>query len=126
MAPGFELAVADDTANQLFASLWSAKAFDKPIDLKTGPYGDIGKLYDTVELQAMVPPYVDASGSSLKLTIGDVMATFLLQGQPVTKVAMNAEVDVTVKTDATGALRLDVGDPTVCVDVDDQGVMGAN
>ena len=126
MSQGFEVAVADDTANQLLTSLWAAKAFDVPLDLKTGPYGDIGTLYDTVQLQAMVPPYVDATGSSLQLTVGDLVATFLLEGQPVTKIAINAQVGVTATTDSTGAIRLDVGNPTVFVDVDDQGVMGAN
>nr|HEX4318501.1 Ig-like domain-containing protein [Kofleriaceae bacterium] len=126
---GFQLAVADDAANQLLASLWTAKAFDQTLDLTTGPYGQIGTLYDSVQLQAAVPPFVDLSGDGLKLTVGDLMATFSLKGQPVTRVAVNAQVDVKVTADPmTGALRLDVGTPTVYVDVDDdaEGVMGAN
>jgi hypothetical protein len=58
---GFQVAVADDAANQLLTSFWSAKGMETTIDLKTGPYGNIGKLYDSVELSAKVPPFIDAS-----------------------------------------------------------------
>lgn len=126
MSQGFQVAVADDVANQLLASLWSAKALDRTLDLKTGPYGNIGTLYDSVELEAMVPPYIDANAGQVTLTVGDLMATFKLNGEAVTKIAISAEVGVKVKTDPNGALRLDVGDPTVFVDVDSNGVMGAN
>ena len=124
---GFQVAVADDAANQLFSSLWAAKGLDKTLDLKTGPYGDVGVLYDSVNISALVPPYVDASSDGLKLTIGDLMATFLLGNEAVTKIAINAQVDVKVNAAATtGAMRLDVGNPTVYVDILDEGVMGAN
>ena len=75
LSHGFQLAIADDAANQLLASLWSAKGLDKTLMLKTGPYGDVGKLFDSVELQAAVPPFVDATAGRLELTIGDLMAT---------------------------------------------------
>src|SRR5262249_22903010 len=58
LSHGFQLAIADDAANQLLASLWSAKGLDKTLMLKTGPYGDVGKLFDSVELAAAVPPFV--------------------------------------------------------------------
>jgi hypothetical protein len=62
LSHGFQLALSDDAANQLVGSLWAAKGLDKTIDLTTGPYGDVGKLYDSVALQTMVPPFVDATG----------------------------------------------------------------
>jgi hypothetical protein len=129
LSHGFQLAVADDAANQLFGSMWAAKALDKVISLKTGPYGDIGQLYDSVELSASVPPFVDASGSGLVLTIGDLTATFRNGEITATEVVINAQVEVKVTNDPmTGAIRLDVGQPTVYVDVldDTEGVMGAN
>lgn len=127
LSHGFQMAVADDAANQLFTSLWSAKALDKTIDLTNGSYGEIGKLYDSVEVSAAVPPFVDASGSGLVLTIGDLMATFKNGGQIVTNVAINAQVDLEVSTNADGTLRFDVGTPTTYVDVlDDANVDGAN
>ncbi len=126
-AHGFELAVASNAANQLFGSFWAAGGMKDSIPLNTGNYGDLGQLYDSVQISAKVPPFVDAGGSSLKLTIGDLMATFMSGEIAVTQVAVNAEVDVQVKTDpTTGDISLDVGNPTTYVDVLDQGVMGAN
>jgi hypothetical protein len=126
MSHGFQLAVADDAANQLVTSLWSAKGLDATLDLKTGSYGTIGQLYDSVEISAKVPPFVDASGEKLMMTVGDMVASFKLAGSVTTAVAINAEVALEIINDADGALRFDVGDPTVYVDVLDDGVEGSN
>jgi hypothetical protein len=126
MAHGFQLAVADDAANQLLTSMWSAKGLDKTIDLKNGSYGEIGKLYDSVELSVKVPPFVDASGTGLRLTLGDMIGSFKLNGSVVTQVAINADVDLKVVKGADGALRFDIGTPTTYVDVLDDGVEDAN
>ena len=126
-AQGFQLAVADDAANQLLTSLWAAHGMDAKLDLKTGSYGEIGTLYDRVEIAAAVPPYVDASGSKLVLTIGDLGATFMNGESVATKVVLNAQLALEVNADpTTGALRLDVGTPTTYVDVLDESVDGAN
>jgi hypothetical protein len=125
-ARGFELAVADDAVNQLLGSFWAAGGMDKAFDLDTGSYGAIGKLYDRVELSAKVPPFVDASGGALKLTIGDLVATFKNGAAVATQIAVNAELDVQVTAGADGKPRLDVGAPTTYVDVLDQNIDGAN
>ncbi len=124
---GFQLAVSDDAVNQMLTSLWSAKALDLGVDLKTGPYGEIGKLYSHVDITTKAPAWLDASGDKLKLVVGDLMASFKDDGgATVTQVTINAEVELEVKVDeATGALRLDVGKPTVYVDIDD-AIDGAN
>lgn len=126
MSHGFQLAVADDAANQLMTSLWSAKGLDGTLDLKTGSYGSIGQLYDSVQLEAMVPPYVDAHGERLVMTVGDMVASFKLDGSVTTAVAINAEVELEVINDADGSLRFDVGEPTTYVDILDEGVEGSN
>jgi hypothetical protein len=123
---GFELAIADDAANQLLASFWAARGMDKAFDLATGSYGNIGQLYDRVELSAKVPPFVDASGGSLRLTIGDLVATFKRGAAVATEVAVNAEVELAVTAGADGRPRLDVGTPTTYVDVLDENIDGAN
>jgi hypothetical protein len=123
---GFELAVADDAANQLLGSFWAAKGLDRAFDLTTGSYGQIGKLYDRVELAASVPPFVDASGGALKLTIGDLVATFKNGSAVATQVAISAEVSIKVVTGPDGKPRLDVGTPVTYVDVLDENVAGAN
>ena len=123
---GFALAVADDAVNQLLGSYWAAKGMDRTFDLTTGSYGDVGKLYDRVELSAAVPPFVDASGGALELTIGDLVATFKNGGATATAIAISAQVGIKVVTDPDGKPRLDVGTPTTYVDILDQNVDGAN
>jgi glucodextranase-like protein len=123
---GFALAVADDAANQLLASFWAARGLDRTFDLATGSYGDIGELYDRVELSAAVPPFIDAEGGALKLTIGDLLATFKNGSAVTTQIAVSAEVDLQITADATGKPRLDIGTPTTYVDVLDDDVSGAN
>lgn len=122
----FELAVADDAANQLLGSFWAAKGMDVGLDLANGSYGEVGKLYDRVEMSAKVPPFIDASGSALKLTVGDLLATFKNGPAITTQVAVNATMAVKVVPGAGGALRLDVGSPEVFIDILDENVDGAN
>ncbi|MEJ7597670.1 MAG: hypothetical protein WKG01_07160 [Kofleriaceae bacterium] len=123
---GFQVAISDDAANQMFTSLWSAGGLDATIDLKTGPYGEVGTLYDAVEISAKAPPFIDASGDKLGLTLGDLIITFKNGGATATEVALNAKLAVAIATNADGTLRLDVGEPTVYVDILDEGVEGAN
>jgi hypothetical protein len=127
MSQGFQLAMADDAANQLLTSMWSAKGMDTTLDLKAaGSYGTIGTLYDSVQLETKVPPFVDASGDKLVLTVGDMLASFKLGNTVTTAVAINAKVELAVVKGADGALRFDIGTPTVYVDILDEGIEGAN
>ncbi|NVB80872.1 MAG: hypothetical protein HOV81_20915 [Kofleriaceae bacterium] len=126
MSQGFQLAVADDAANQLLTSFWSAKGMDKTLDLATGSYGDVGQLYDSVELSVKVPPYVQATDGKLSLTVGDMVASFKLAGGIATQVAINAQVDLEVAAGPDGKLRFDIGTPTTYVDIIDEGIEGAN
>jgi hypothetical protein len=126
MSHGFQLAVADDAANQLLTSMWSAKGLETSLPLNNGTYGDVGKLYDAVALEAKVPPYLDATDDKLTLTIGDMLASFSLGSSVVTAVAINAQVELQVVKGSDGKLRFDVGTPTVYVDVLDEGIEGSN
>lgn len=123
---GFQLAIADDAANQLLTSLWAAKGLEAALDLETGTYGDVGKLYDRVEITAAVPPYIDATGDGLKMTIGDLVATFKNGEAIATRVAINAQLELKVTPAAGGGLRLDVGSPTTYVDILDENIDGTN
>lgn len=126
MNQGFQLAVVDNAANQLLGSFWAAKGMDYGIDLKNGSYGEVGKLYDRVEVSAKVPPFIDAHHDGLRLTVGDLLATFKNGTSIATQVAINAEVNLKVVAGANGALRLDVGTPDVFIDVLDENIDGAN
>lgn len=127
MSKGFQFAVADDAANQMLTSFWGAKGLETGFDLDNGSYGDIGTLYDRVEISAAVPPFIDASDDkALQLTLGDLMVTFKHGEEVATKIAVNAHIALAIGPGPDGALRLDVGQPTVYVDVLDEGVEGAN
>lgn len=126
MSQGFQLAVADDAANQMLTSMWSAKGLDKTLELKNGSYGTIGTLYDSVSLETKVPPFIDASGDKLVLTVGDMLAQFKLGNAVTTAVAINAQVELQVVKGNDGNLRFDVGTPTVYVDILDEQIEGAN
>ena len=117
MTQGFQLALADDAANQLLASMWSAKAFDSSIDFAPGSYGKISEHYDSVQLQLAAPPHVDANGKPLELTIGDWIATFKVDDIPATTVAIHAQSALYVVAREDGKLHLDVSTPSVVVDV---------
>jgi hypothetical protein len=113
MQHGFELAVADDAANQLLTSMWSAKTFDSTTDLSD----DIGELYDSVQLQLLLPPHVDAERRPLELTMGDWIATFSRDHVVVRSVAIHAKTALYVVEGDNGKLRIDVSTPAVEVDV---------
>ncbi len=117
---GFELAIADDAANQLLASLWSVKAFDSEIDLATGAFADLAKTYDSVQLQMMVPPYVNATARPPQLTIGDWIATFKQGGVAAVTVAIHATAELYV-VEADGTLHMNVSTPAVRVDLAGHG-----
>lgn len=120
MQDGFELAVADDAANQLLTSLWSVKTFDRTVDLTTGTYEPANKFYDSVDMKLMVPPFVTAAAHPLEITIGDWMATF--KGPTgATLVAIHATTSLYVTKTDTGKLQLAVSTPAVRIDVVDGG-----
>ncbi len=127
---GFAMAVADDSLNQMFGSIWGAGLLNQTLDLKTGNYGTAGNLFSKVETLALLPPTVDANGDgSLKVVIGDLMAKFTdNESSLVTAAAVNGEVRLKVETTATGELRLAVDNPNIVVDVLDsvEGVEGTN
>ncbi|HEY5946868.1 MAG TPA: hypothetical protein VIV40_15300 [Kofleriaceae bacterium] len=123
MTHGFELAVADDAANQLLTSMWSAKAFDTTLDLRASSYEQVNKLYDTVQLQLLLPPHVSADVRPLELTIGDWIATFR-SNDVATTVAIHAKTALYVVEGDDGKLRIDVSTPAVTIDlVDDNDWM---
>jgi hypothetical protein len=127
---GFAMAIADDSLNQLFGSVWGAGALNQKIDLTTGNYGTAGNLFSHIEINASLPPTVDANGDgSLKVVIGDLMAKFTdKESATVTAAAINGEIKLKVETTATGELRLAVDTPDIVVDVLDsvEGVEGTN
>ena len=74
---GFQLAVADDAANQLLDQL-VVREGHRPRRSISRPARTARSASSTTRSSssAKVPPFVDASGDALELTVGDLIATF--------------------------------------------------
>ncbi|MEZ4366557.1 MAG: hypothetical protein R2939_09755 [Kofleriaceae bacterium] len=123
---GFVAALADDAMTQVMASFWAAGGLRYQLPLGGGAYGSIGVLFDEVRLEGLLPPTVNAhhDDGRLQVVFGDLLATFLAEGVPVTQVAINGAVDLAAERTEAG-LRLGVGVPAVTIDVLDE-VAGTN
>jgi hypothetical protein len=127
------LALADDTLNQMLSSLWSAGIFDRQfvVDM-AGSYGDLGVLFDRVEISMRLPPVVTAlpNGGGMRIAVGDVECNFVKtpQGEPertVTRLSMSAETTLTIGV-KDNKLTLNPSEPKVWLDILSDGVSGAN
>ena len=122
---GFKIAVADDLTNELLSSFWAANSMNEHIDFTTGSYGAVGQLFDSVDIVAMLPPTLTARNGELGLVVGDLVATFNLGDQAVTKIAINGSLSVKA-SEATGSMQMGVTNPDIKVDILKEGVTGTN
>lgn len=110
---GFQLAVADDTINQLLTTFWAAGGLDLSIAKNLGNY-------DNITLEAKLPPVVTAGAEgSLHVAMPDLVAHLSYRGQEVTVVAMNVEMGlkVTPNPSAPNIANLTVEPPRITADV---------
>lgn len=110
---GFELAVADDAANQLLAGFWQVGALNigQPME---------GGAFDSILADAKLPPMIsaDPTTGALRLVVGDLGIKFMQKGVTVAEVMLNLNIDLAV--DATsGAVILKLGAPEIHVDYAD-------
>jgi hypothetical protein len=124
---GFRIALADDVVDQAFAAFWGAGGMDYTLPLSSGDYGDVGVLFDSVTIEALLPPAVRADGDgALAVVVGDLIASFSRGGTVVTRIAINGEIALSVVPTGETGLALEVADPVIDIDVLDEGVDGAN
>lgn len=123
---GLRVAVAHDAVNSLLAGFWSARGMDLSFDLTTGDYGGLGKLYDRVELQGLLPLSLQAEGGTSQLVIPELVVSFERGDQRVTQIALNGSIDLAIEQGGDGALRLATGTPRIFVDILQEGVEGSN
>jgi hypothetical protein len=124
---GFALAIADDFLNGLLAGAWAAGAMTYSLDLGGGDYGQIGVLFDGVDIEPLQAPMVSAhrGDGKVELIVPDLIATFRNGGEVVTKIAINGRLDLAL-AQAGDRLTLVVGTPAVDVDFLSDGVTGGN
>ncbi|MBK9030582.1 MAG: hypothetical protein IPL61_04450 [Myxococcales bacterium] len=122
-AAGFQLAVADDALNELLAAFWSAGGLDLTLAQ------DLGN-YDAVRLEALLPPTLTAGAEgALRITMPDLIVHLTDQGNEITTLAMNVDMEVKVAPHASGATNvatLTIAPPTIHADVlaDVSGIPG--
>ena len=89
---GVQLALADDLINQLLAEVHALGLLD--IHLQE----DFG-LFDTADIRLAMPPMVSANTTdgSMRLVLGDMIATFTDNGKTVISAAINASVELEIE-----------------------------
>lgn len=93
---GVQIALADDLLNGLLASIHAKGLLDLHLDDNFG-------LFDKADFKLSMPPMISANNSdgSLRLVLGDMIATFTKQGKPVIAAAINASVDLQILNGTT-------------------------
>lgn len=125
---GFDLAIADDAANQALAAFTAAGGIDQNIAIGGGDYGQVGELFDRIHISALLPPVVTAGPDGLVLSVGDLRCDFEKDeaGGTVatTSIALSASARVTLIATESGAVRMAVSEPEVHADFEEAS--GAN
>lgn len=93
---GIQLGLADDLMNELLAEVHALGLLDIKLDQSFGPF-------DGAELKLTMPPMVSAStgDGSMRLVLGDMVATLSEHGQPALRAAINAQVDLSIEPGST-------------------------
>lgn len=109
---GFQLGLADDLLNEMFAELHAIGALDLTVPKDVG-------LFDAVQIHMTMPPMIsaDARDGELRIVLGDMAATYTKQGTPVGKAAINARIDLQIVPVGNGnSIALKLGTPELHVD----------
>lgn len=111
---GFALALSDDAANQLLASVTASGMLSLTLPATGG-------TFDSATLSAVIPPMVSADGTTgkLRLLAGDMMMTFKAGQTEVAHVAINLSTELTAKSSGFGGVALALDKPEVFADVVD-------
>ena len=111
---GFQIAMADDAANQLMTGFWAVGAMNMTIPHKAGQF-------DTLITEARLPPMISATGAdgTMKLIVGDMMVTLVAEGVEEAKLAYNVEVAMAI--DSTGQyMKIALQPPTIYITTTDE------
>jgi hypothetical protein len=114
---GFQMAVADDLANEMMAEFSGLGMLNLTMPATGGSF-------DSVKLGAVNPPMISANAADGKLhvVLGDMNMTFMLLGNPVGTAALNVQLDLTINPAGNGtAVGVTLGNPQVFIDVTDTG-----
>lgn len=108
---GFQIALADDLANAMLAEATAIGILNLSMPKDGG-------TFDTIGLSMTLPPMIsaDPADGSMKVILGDTIATFTNDGTPVAKAAVNASIGLKITSAANGyAAALELGEPVIHV-----------
>ncbi len=108
---GFQIGLADDLANEMMAEATAIGLLNLSMPKPSG-------TFDTIDLSMTLPPMIsaDPADGMMKVVLGDTVATFKLNGNPVAKAAINATLGLKISTAANGyGVALELGEPVIHV-----------
>jgi hypothetical protein len=115
---GFQLGLADDLANMMMTQANAIGLLNLEMPAKGG-------TFDSTEISMTLPPMIsaDPADGSMRIFLGDMIATFKSHGTPVAKAAVNAKLDLKINTTNNGyAVAIELGKPQIQFDIlDDIG-----
>lgn len=113
VAPGFQLGLADDAANELLAGVTAVGMLNLSMPAAGGSF-------DATRMTATVPPMIsaDPSDGKMRVVVGDLMMDFMLGDKVEARAAVNVKLDLAVTPSNNGyGLALALGKPQIFVDV---------
>ena len=113
MTAGIQLGLADDLLNQLLAQVHALGILDIHLEENFG-------IFDTDDIKSTIPPMISANtdDGSMRLVLGDMVATFADNGKPILSAAINAQVELQVARGTTDdEIALQFGDVRAYVNV---------
>lgn len=106
-----QLALADDLANEVLSEASALGLFNLSMP-------KAGGTFDAIALAMTLPPMVsaDPADGAMKVILGDTTATFMSQGTPVGKAAVNASIALKITPASNGyGVSLELGEPVIHV-----------
>ena len=96
MGHGVQIALSDDLLNDMLAQVHALGILNQRLDEDFG-------LFDTIDIKATLPPMISANTSdgSVRLVLGDMIATVSNDGKTLVRAAINAQVDVAIERGTT-------------------------
>ncbi len=91
MGHGVQVAISDDLLNDMLSQVHALGLLDLHLAENFG-------LFDTVDIKATLPPMISANTSdgSVRLVLGDMIATVSNKGSTIVRAAINAQVEVAI------------------------------
>jgi hypothetical protein len=88
---GLQLGLADDLLNEMLAEVHQLGLLDIKLNQSFGPF-------DGAEIKLTLPPMISGNtgDGSMRLVLGDMVATLNQNGQPALSAAVNAQVDLSI------------------------------